>query len=78
MLNDEQMTQDMVMVISCFGVVVFAVLAAAMKKQSKKTEFVEFAVDAENCPAPKESKKEIKKTLKNIMAKNSAKTSLIA
>jgi len=70
------------MFLAAFGVIVFAVIAAAADKfrSSKKAEKFEFEVDQEMCPVPsqKENKKAIKKTLKNIMAKNDAKTTLIA
>lgn len=78
----EQISTDDVMLIAAFGVLVVATLAAIASKfgSAKKADKFEFDVDTEMCPMPtqKESKKAIKKTLKNIMAKNNAKTTLIA
>lgn len=78
----EQLSTDDVMLIAAFGVLVVATLAAIASKfgSAKKADKFEFDVDTEMCPMPtqKESKKAIKKTLKNIMAKNNAKTTLIA
>lgn len=72
-------TQDEVMLLAAFGVVVMAAFAAGFQKLrgDKKTDKFEFEVDTEMVPAPKESKKAIKNTLKNIMSKNNAKTTLI-
>lgn len=70
------------MLVSAFGVLIVAALATAANKfaPAKKADKFEFEVDQEMCAAPsqKENKKAIKKTLKNIMSKNNAKTTLIA
>jgi hypothetical protein len=77
-----EMTMEEVMLLSAFGVLVFASFYAMTEKlRSKpKNDKFEFEVDTEMVPIPtaKENKKAIKQTLKNIMAKNNAKTTLIS
>lgn len=78
----EQLSTDDIMLISAFGVLIVAAIAAAAGQftSTKKADKFEFEVDQEmiSVPSQKENKKAIKKTLKNIMAKNNAKTTLIA
>jgi len=75
-----QLSQDDVMFMGFVGVIMMAFIGAMADKfkPAKKVEF-EFEVDTEAVPVPtqKENKKAIKKTLKNIMAKNNVKTTLI-
>jgi hypothetical protein len=81
MLNKNEFSQDEIMIIACFGVLVLAALSAGLNKLSsgqKSSDKFEFEVDAEMCPTPRENKKAIKDTLKSIMSKNNAKTTLIA
>jgi len=51
-------------------------IAASMPSKKKKEATVEFEIGDEEAPK-KESKKQIKKTLENIMKKNNAKTTLM-
>jgi hypothetical protein len=69
------------MIFACFSVLVFAALFAGLNKlrsSQKNSDKFEFEVDNEMCPTPRENKKAIKDTLKSIMSKNNAKTTLIA
>jgi len=62
-----------------YGIGAIAALAAAValnKKSKKEKKIVLENFDMEQ-PSPKESKKQIKATLKNIMMKNEAKTLLM-
>jgi hypothetical protein len=78
--DQNSFSDDEIMLMTAVGVIFVAATAAAFKKNNKKTKEFEFEVDTEMVPTPtpKENKKAIKKTLKNIMAKNNAKTTLIA
>jgi len=77
-LNAE-VTTDELAFYGFIGVAMMAVFAAVADRfqSTKKTE-IEFDIDNEAIPVPKENKKAIKQTLKNIMAKNNAKTTLIS
>jgi len=79
---DSQWAQDDVMFFGFVGVVMMAVVGTIAENffKSTKKDQIEFELDNETCPVPtqQESKKAIKKTLNNIMAKNNAKTTLIA
>ena len=80
-LTQNMMETDEIIVMAAFGVVAFAFMYAMIEKcKSTKGDKIEFEVDTEKCPVPvaRENKKEIKKTLKNVMAKHNAKASLIA
>ena len=72
------LSEDEVMIISAFAVLIVACLHAMLaKKKAFKTHFDIELGEAETFPTPKESKKAIKKTLKNVMSKNQAKATLM-
>ena len=73
--NQEVLSEEEIIIYTAFATLVLATLFAAGKQMKKsKTDSFEFEVDVEKAV---QSKKEIKKTLKNVMAKNNAKTTLI-
>ena len=71
------LTLDEQTMFGCFAALLLAGVAFTVGKFTKKssTDF-EFATDEETAPK-RESKKEIKKTLKNVLNKNNAKATLI-
>jgi len=62
---------------SAVAMIALVSIFVSTQKKAKSTDQFEFELDSEKCPTPKENKKAMKKTLKNIMSKNGAKTSLI-
>ena len=66
-------TENLVVAAACVVVLAGTVMATKTKKKAT----IEFEVDQEMMPVKKESKKVIKKTLKNILKTNNAKATLI-
>jgi len=76
-INKKNMTQDEFIILVSFCIIVVALFASALIqiRPKKTTDSFEFEVDNEAVPV-EDSKKTVDKTLKNIMEKNNARTTI--